>query len=102
MLGFAMRAGKVLIGTDIVCRSIPARVELVLIAADASEGTKDKVIRRCDHHKAKYIILPLSCDELGHLLGKSFSPAAAAITDKGFAEQIAKAVSSPEGREEQT
>lgn len=44
MLGFAMRAGKLCIGTPLVCKALGAKdyggIRLVLVSEEASEGTK--------------------------------------------------------------
>ena len=92
MLGFAMRAGKVIIGTDLVCTSMAKRgkdkAKLVLIAADASEATKKKIIFKSEYYGTKAVVSNIEAGELGRLLGKLYAPAAVAITDDRFAEEI--------------
>ncbi|MBO5315561.1 MAG: ribosomal L7Ae/L30e/S12e/Gadd45 family protein [Clostridia bacterium] len=96
MLGFAMRAGKVLIGTDRVISALPDRgekaVRLVLIANDASEATKKKLAFKCEFYGKEIIVAPLSGEELGKLLGKLYVPAVAAITDDRFADELKKSI----------
>lgn len=96
MLGFAMRAGKVLIGTDRVISALPDRgekaVRLVLLAADASEATKKKLNFKCEFYKKEIIVTPLGGEELGKLLGKLYVPAVVAITDDRFAEELKKSI----------
>ena len=92
MLGFAMRAGKVIIGTELVCRAMPTgRVKLVLISAAASDATKKKVFVKSDYYSISAIEVDVDTERLGNLLGKSYAPAAVAVTDEGFAEEIKKA-----------
>ena len=92
MLGFAMRAGKVIIGTDLVCRAMPTgRVKLVLISAAASDATKKKLFVKSDYYSISAIEVDVDTERLGNLLGKSYAPAAVAVTDEGFAEEIKKA-----------
>ena len=92
MLGFAMRAGKVIIGTELVCRAMPTgRVKLVLISAAASDATKKKVFVKSDYCSISAIEVDVDTERLGNLLGKSYAPAAVAVTDEGFAEEIKKA-----------
>lgn len=95
MLGFAMRAGKVLIGTDIVCRAVAKRdlgaVKLVIIASGASDATRKKLSSKCEFYGIQTVEIEMTTDELGSLLGKSYSPACVGITDEGFAVEIVKA-----------
>ena len=92
MLGFAMRAGKVIIGTELVCRAMPTgRVKLVLVSSTASEATKKKLFVKSDYYSISAIEVDIDTERLGNLLGKSYSPAAVAVTDDGFAEEIKKA-----------
>ncbi len=92
MLGFAMRAGKLLVGADTVYASLSRKggtdIRLVVIPSDASEGAKDKTIRRCAAHDIRYIIADIPASELGRLLGKLYAPSAVAVTDEGFAREI--------------
>lgn len=90
MLGFAMRAGKVAIGTEIVCKAMASRLppKLVVIASDVSAGTLKKIITKCEFYQIKSVQISIGADELGDLLGKTYSPAAVGIMDEGFAEQI--------------
>ena len=95
MLGFAMRAGKLLIGADTVYASLSRKggtdVKLVVIPHDASEGAKDKTIRRCAAHGVGYTVLDISASELGQLLGKLYAPSAVGVTDDNFAREILRA-----------
>ena len=92
MLGFAMRAGKLIIGTELVCRAMPTgRVKLVLVSASASEATKKKIFVKSDYYSISAIEVEIDTVSLGKLLGKSYSPAAIAVTDDGFAAEIKKA-----------
>ena len=93
MLGFAMRAGKVVIGTEQVTTALASRgrIKLVLIADGISNATKDKITAKCKFYGVDCISLNMNSDELGDLLGKTYSPAAVALTDEGFAAEIKKA-----------
>ena len=97
MLGFAMRAGRVIIGTDAVCSAMAKRggdrARLVLIAKDASEGTKKKLLTKAEFYSIEAIITNIDSSELGRLLGKLYAPATVAISDDRFAEEIKKAAS---------
>ena len=92
MLGFAMRAGKITLGTDTICTVLGKRdfVKLVALCPDASDGSKKKIINKCAFYGVKVLELPFGMEELGRLLGKTYGPAAVAITDEGFAREIEK------------
>ena len=92
MLGFAMRAGKIAIGTDTVCKALgsKSKPELVAVASDASDATKKKIFTKCEFYSVKSVQINIGADELGDLLGKTYSPAVIAIMDSGFAEQITR------------
>ena len=95
MLGFAMRAGKVVIGTDLVIGAIRAKgngkARLVLISKGASEQTRNKISFKCEYYKVQAILVDLTPDELGQTLGKKSSPVTAAIIDDNFAREISAA-----------
>ena len=94
MLGFAMRAGKVIIGTELVCSAMASRgkdrARLLLIASDASDGTKKKLLHKAEFYGVEVLITNIDSSELGRLLGKLYAPASVAIIDDRFAEEIAK------------
>ncbi len=96
MLGFAMRAGKLIIGTEMVCKAMKKKgsVLLVAVASDASEGTRKKISSKCEFYGIKTVQINMRTDELGAHLGKTYTPACVGIADRGFAEQIEKAASS--------
>ena len=96
MLGFAMRAGKVIIGTETVCSAMAkqgkGKPNLLLVAHDASEGTKKKLLTKAEFYGVETIIVNIDSDELGRLLGKLYAPATVAIVDDHFAEEIRRAL----------
>ncbi len=92
MLGFAMRAGKLIIGTESVCRALAKGTpKLVLISQSASDGTRKKLRVKCEFYKTPCIEIPIDAEKLGKLLGKSYLPMGIAVADEGFAEEIKKA-----------
>ena len=95
MLGFAMRAGRLIIGTDAVCKAMAnkgkGRPRLVAIASNASEGTMKKLLTKAEFYRIDAIILNIDSDELGRIIGKLYAPATVAICDDRFAEEIKKA-----------
>ena len=97
MLGFAMRAGKVIVGTETVCSAMAKRGKekprILLVAKDASEGTKKKLLVKAEFYGIEATVINIDQDELGRLLGKLYAPATVAITDDRFAEEIRRAIS---------
>ncbi len=95
MLGFAMRAGRVIIGTDAVISALSVRgakaVRLVIVASNASDGTKNRIAHKCEFYNKTKITADIDSSELGRLLGKLYAPAVIAITDDRFAEELIKA-----------
>ena len=93
MLGFAKRAGKVVIGTELVCRAMPrGELKLVIVSAASSDSTKKKLEVKSDFYSIPWVEADIDTDSLGHILGKSSAVAAVAVTDQRFAEEISKAV----------
>ena len=91
MIGLARRAGRAIIGTDLICRAMPrGEVALLVVSRGASAGTKKKLTFKCEFYKIELIELDIETEQLGRLLGKTYTPAAVAITDSGIAEQIKK------------
>lgn len=92
MLGLAMRAGELIVGTDMICRAMAKkRPMLVVISSGASAGTKKKLRTKCEFYSTESIEIDLNTERLGHLLGKAYTPAAVAVTQAGIAEEIVKA-----------
>ncbi len=92
MLGLAMRAGKLVIGTELICRAMPkGSVKLVLISNEASALTKKKLKAKSEFYNISAIEVDIDTERLGRLLGKTYAPAAVAVVDNGFAAQIKKA-----------
>ena len=94
MLGLAMKAGKVVIGTEQVIAFLQKRkVSLVLVSGNASEGTKKKIRFKCEFYKTALIEVKVDTDELGRLLGKTYAPAVVGITDENFSNVITNILS---------
>ncbi len=93
MLGFAMRAGALIIGTDAVCLAMAKEKApvLVLVSQSASAATKKKIVTKGAYYGIAVQEVAIEPEELGHLLGKTTTPVAVAVTDTRFAEEIDKA-----------
>ena len=92
MLGFAMRAGKLVIGTDNIIHSLKkGQARLVVVSKTASEGTKSRLSTKSEFYKTVLIEVDIDAERLGKMLGKTYAPVAVAVTDERFAEEIKKA-----------
>ncbi len=97
MLGFAMRAGKLLIGTEPVCKAMAQsdgrKPKLICVCSDVSGGTHKKLFTKAAFYEIPAVSLPMEMEALGRLIGRTSPPACVAVTDEGFAEEIRLAVS---------
>ncbi len=92
MLGFAMRAGKLTVGTDLVCKMIAkGNAKLIVISEGASAGTKKKLMTKSEFYKIPFIEVKVDTERLAEILGKEHLVAAVAVNDERFAEEIKKA-----------
>lgn len=108
LLGFAMKAGKLETGTDKICdeirrHGIPSEDDsvkgysshgIVVIASNASENTKKRIVNACKYYRIEFYISNLSQTDIADRIGKA-SAAACAIFDRGFADGIRKAIMLP-------
>lgn len=89
MLGLAMRAGKLIIGTELICRAMPhGNIQLVIASSAASQATRKKLFAKSDYYKITAVSADIDTETLGSLLGKTYAPAAVAVTDAGLAEAL--------------
>ena len=92
MLGFARRAGKTVIGTELICRAMPDKsLKLVVLSATASAATKKKLTVKSEFYGIPLVESDIDTESLGALLGKRGAVAAVAVTDSAFGDEIIKA-----------
>ncbi|NLV91170.1 MAG: 50S ribosomal protein L7ae [Firmicutes bacterium] len=93
LLGFARAAGRIVMGRTAVKKAVVAgRVHLLIVAEDAAQGTVGEF-----EYLATEFTLPLvrfsTMDELGQMVGRS-ALAVVGVTDRQFAQQLERALSS--------
>lgn len=90
MLGLCRRSGDLICGSDIVCTELSSARPplLVIVAAEASAATVDKVTRKCFHYGVECIVAAVSTEELGHAIGKTGAVATVGMRDANFAKRI--------------
>ncbi len=87
LIGLAMRAGKVVSGDEGVLAAIKnQKASLVIIAEDASDGTKKKFIDKSSYRDIPHRIA-FEKDVLGHAIGKK-TRAVVGIVDPNFAKKM--------------
>ena len=104
LLGFSMKAGKLITGTDKICDEIRrhglpsdepkgySSSGIVIIAADASDNTKKRLTNACNYYRIESYKSKLTQEQIAAMIGKA-SAAACATFDRGFADGIRKAIS---------
>lgn len=87
MLSLAHKAGKLQSGEFAVEKAVKSRqARLVVVARDASEGTRKSYRDLCSHYHVKYAEYGGKV-VLGQAIGKEFR-AALAVCDENFAKEI--------------
>lgn len=94
LLGLAARAGRVVIGTSLICtalqRGAAGKTPLLLVlAADGSPNTKKRISDRGAFYGVPVISLPMDCAALAHCVGKRDAlVAAVGVTEQHLATAI--------------
>ena len=89
LCGLARRARKVITGTDAVIDFMSkGKVNLIFVASDASDATKDKMDKKCFFYHVN-IIDKYTSLEIDQAIGTNNSKVIG-IIDKGFASEINK------------
>lgn len=83
-IGLARKAGKLVVGTDMVCEAIRAhRIAMVVASGDASENTKKRISDCASFYKMNVNFVTVSTEELGAAIGKS-ACACVGVSDENF------------------
>ena len=89
LISLATKAGKTASGEFCTEKEVKSgKAELVIVAEDASDNTKQKFKNMCEFYEVP-IYFYGDKDTLGHAMGKEFR-ASLAVTDPGFAKGIMK------------
>lgn len=96
LLGFAQAAGKIASGDDAARIALERQKgRLVILAEDAAESTKKRMIRLAERMGVPLVVLSTDRNTLGLAIGKS-SRAAVVILDAQFAQAIQRSLSREE------
>ena len=91
MLGFAAKARRLVIGTELVCDALRSGKTkyLVVVSESASDNTRKRLVNCCEHTGAEMSTIPIDPTTLGHSIGKkNAAVAAVAVTDPDMASAI--------------
>ena len=89
LLGLSAKAGKICFGSDSVENEIrKKKVNIVIVAIDGSERTRNKFEKICNENNIRMIISD-TIDNISKAIGKS-NKAIIGIKDKNIANQIEK------------
>lgn len=86
LLGMAARARKITCGDTAILSISEGQAKLVLIAADASDNTRKKVVDKCTFYQVPYLFVNHSI-ELSQSIGQ-VNRMYVAILDSGFKKSI--------------
>lgn len=92
-LGLAMKAGRVIYGTDPVQAGI-GRIHLLLVASDAGRSSRRNALHLAEKHHIVCAETRYGKSELGYAIGKK-PCALLAVTDRGFAQNLLKNLDNP-------
>ncbi|MBQ9544307.1 MAG: ribosomal L7Ae/L30e/S12e/Gadd45 family protein [Clostridia bacterium] len=99
-LGIAKKAGAVRSGTETVRGEVRSgRASMVLIACDASENTKKRLIGCCEYYKIPCVKIALSTSALGDAVGKSGLVSAVSIAHHGVSRLVSDALTDASAEE---
>ena len=89
-IGLARKAGKVTVGTEMVCDDIrKKKICVTIYAADVSVNTKKRITDCCQYYHVPCYQCAVNKDVLGAAIGKSFA-ACIGITDENLSELISR------------
>lgn len=88
-LGLGQKAGKVISGDFAVTEALKkGKVKLLIVAQDASERSKSKLVHYCEEHRVR-ILEAATRRELGWAIGKA-ERTAIAVLDENFVRMLEK------------
>ena len=90
--GFARRAGKIAMGTQLLCESMRRNeVLLVIEASDTSDNTHKRITDKVAFYGVPYVRLStVTASEMGAAFGKTGALGVVGITEAGFVRACQK------------
>jgi ribosomal protein L7Ae-like RNA K-turn-binding protein len=88
MIGLAYKAGRIRSGGFAAEESVRSgTAKLCMVSGDTSEGTMKKFKDMCSHKSIPMVLMDISKEELGHMMGKDLR-SVVTVEDEGFAKRI--------------
>ena len=88
LIGLARKAGKITIGTEMVCDAVRSGdVKLVIASENSSDNTKKRISNCVLHYVVRLEYIAATPDELGRAIGKP-ATACVGIGDENFIKLI--------------
>jgi ribosomal protein L7Ae-like RNA K-turn-binding protein len=93
-LGLCARARGLIFGVPMICESmrVKEKPKLVLMACDVSENTRKRLQDKCTFYSVQLLSLPIDTATLAHVVGKSASLGAVALSDENFCRLVTDAL----------
>ena len=89
-IGLARKAGKITVGTDMVCDDIrKKKIYIALYASDVSANTEKRILDCCRYYHVACHKCSVAKDELGAAIGKSFA-ACIGVADEHLSKLISR------------
>ena len=89
MLGLCRKAGSLVIGTDLVTKSLPSKkIKLVIYTSDASANTEKRITDKCKFYGVECIKAQNSSEEISSAIGKKSSVCVLGVTDINFSNEL--------------
>lgn len=89
LLGLCRRAGKLSMGHDMCKGAVRSKKAcLCILSSESSQRITDEFITLCSESGIKLYKIPLTIDEIHHLIG--YKAGVMTVDDSGFAESVAK------------
>ncbi len=92
LLGLAMKAGKVVYGSDSIGQKL-TQCRTLFLASDAGSSTLRNALHLSEKHGIPIVKLTYDKSTLGHSIGKSIC-AFVGVMDKGLSDAISEALAS--------
>lgn len=85
-LGLCKKAGKLTVGTPLVCRAIASKKPpaLAIVSSGASENTKKRLYDKCKFYSIPIYELDAGTEEISAALGGDAHVAVCAISEQGL------------------
>ncbi len=89
LIGLAARARGIVSGGNLTEQAVQrGEAHLVILAEDASDGTKKRITDKCKYYHVPYVFSGTQ-ESLGHRIGKE-ARSCIAVTDPNFAAETGK------------